>query len=53
MNIKITVFCDVTPCRMVNMYRGVARWGEMYGYPGRLSSRGDKMHVLNRIDNLY
>jgi hypothetical protein len=41
MNIKITIFCDVTPCRLINMYRGVARLGEIHGRPGRLSPRGD------------
>jgi len=53
MHIKITILCDVTPCRMVIMYRSVARWGELYGRPGRLSPRGDKMHVLKRIDNCH
>jgi len=53
MNIKITIFCYVTPCRMVTMYGGVAGWGEMYGRPGRLSSRGDNMQVLKINDNLH
>jgi len=52
MKIKITILCDVTSCRLVSMYRNVAKWGEMYGRPGRLSPRGDKMHFLKRTDNL-